>query len=117
MKNKVRILSGIFIVLNCIITYLIASNRWVDRMPSGHGGYGFMPAIDVEYSFIEDLYDLFLGRGLPTVIIPLITVVILFVLNELIMKQEIKLKKYIYLFFIMFILNIVVYRAGIGIAV
>ena len=117
MKNKVRILSGIFIVLNCIITYLIASNRCVNRMPSVIGGYGFMPAMDVEYSFIGDLYDLFLGRGLPTVIIPLITVVILFVFNKLIMKQEIKLKKYIYLFSIMFILNIIVYRAGIGIAV
>jgi len=110
--KKDKILNGIFIALNCIITYLIASNRWVNRMP-GIDGNG----IDVEYSFVENLYDLFLGRGLPTVIIALITVIILFIINKLIMKQEIKLKKYIYLFLIMFIINIIIYRIGIGIAV
>lgn len=105
--KKDKILNGIFIALDCIITYLIASNRWVNRMPMIGG----------DYSFVEDLYDLFLGRGLPTVIIALIIVIILFIINKLIMKQEIKLKKYIYLFLIMFIINIIIYRIGIGITV
>lgn len=106
MKND-KILNVISIVINCIITYVIANNRCVNRMP----------VIDGDYSFVEDLYELFLGHGLTTVIIAFITVFIIFVINKLIMKQEVKLKKYIYLFIIMFILNIIVYRIGIGVAV
>lgn len=107
MNKKNKVLSGIFTILNGIITYFIASNRWVNRMPSPNS----------DYSFIENLYDLFFGRGFPTVLTALITVIVLFVINRLIMKQEMKLKNYIFLFCIMFIINIIIYRIGIGIAV
>lgn len=104
--KKDKILNGIFIVLNCIITYFIASNRWVDRMPMTNR----------RYSFEEDLYDLFLGRGVPTVMLALITVIILFAINKLIIREEIKLKKYIYLYLILFIINVIIYRITIDIA-
>ena len=104
--KKDKILNGIFIVLNCIITYFIASNRWVDRMPMTNR----------RYSFEEDLYDLFLGRGVPTVMLALITVIILFAINKLIIRKEIKLKKYIYLYLILFIINVIIYRITIDIA-
>lgn len=107
MKNTGKILNGILIVLNCIITYFIASNRWVNRMPDS----------TIDNNFIKDFYELFLGQGLPTVIIPLITVIVLFAINKLIMKQKIKIKKCVFLFLIMFIINIIIYRIGIGVAV
>lgn len=107
MNKKNKILSGIFTIANGIITYFIASNRWVNRMPDPTSNY----------SFIEDLYDLFLGRGFPTVLTALITVIVLFVINKLIIKQDMKLRNYIFLFCIIFIINIIIYRIGIGVAV
>lgn len=107
MNKKNKVLNGFLIILNCVITYFISSNRWVNRMPNPESSY----------SFFEDLYDLFLGRGLPTLIAAIITILISFVINKLFVKQEMKLKSYIGLFCIIFIINIIVYRLGIGVAV
>lgn len=107
MNKKNIILNGTFIILNCVITYFISSNRYINRMPNPVSNY----------TFIEDLYELFLGRGCPTLIIAIITVIISFIINKLIIKQEIKLKNYIFLFCIILILNIIIYRIGISIAV
>ena len=62
-----------------------------------------MPNPESSYSFFEDLYDLVLGRGLPTLIAAIITILISFVINKLFVKQEMKLKSYIGLFCIIFI--------------
>ena len=106
--NKInKVLFGFFIIINGIITYFIANNRYVNRMPNPMSNY----------NIIEDLYDLFLGRGFPTILIALASIILLFVINKLIIKQEIKLKNYIILFFIMFIINIIIYRIGINTAV
>ncbi len=107
MNKKNKILNVIFIILNGIIIYFISSNRWVNRMPG--------PGVD--YSLVEDFYALFLGRGLPTVITALITAIISFLVNKVIIKQDLKVKNYIILFFIILIVNIIVYRTGIGVAV
>lgn len=76
-----------------------------------------MPDPNHYYSPIEDFYELFLGRGFPTLIIAIITVIISYIISKLFIKKEIKLKNYIFLFFIILILNIIIYRIGIGIAV
>ena len=107
MNKKNKLLSVIFIIVNCIINYFIASNRLVNIMPN--------PTLN--YSFIKDLYDLFLGHGFPTALTELITVIILFVINKLIIKQEMKLRNYIFLFCIIFIINIIIYRIGIDVVV
>ncbi len=107
MNKKNKMLNAIFIILNGIIIYFISSNQWVNRMPG--------PGVD--YSLVEDFYTLFLGRGLPTVITALITAIISFLVNKVIIKQDLKIKDYIVLFFIILIVNIIVYRTGIGIAV
>lgn len=107
MNKKNKILNGILLALNCIITYFISNNRWVNRMPNP----------DSDYSFVEDFYELFLGRGFPTLITAIITVVISYLISKLFMKQEMKFKNYISLFFIILILNIIIYRIGIRIAV
>lgn len=100
-----RVLSCICIIVNGVITYCISSNRYVNRMPSPNSNY----------SFIDNLYDLFLGQGFPTILTLLITSIMLFVINKLIIKQEIKIKKYIFL--AMFSINIRIYRIEIEIAV
>lgn len=107
MNKENKILNSVLVVLNCIIIYIISSSRWVNRMPSPN----------YDYSPIEDFYELFLGRGFPTLIIAIITVIISYIISKLFIKQEIKLKNYIFLFFIILILNMIIYRIGIGIAV
>lgn len=107
MNKKNKILNIIFIIINGIIIYFISSNRWVNRMP-GPGG---------DYSSVEDFYALFLGHGLPTVITALITAIISFLVNKVIIKQDLKMKDYIILFFIILIINILVYRVRISIVV
>lgn len=107
MNLKNKMLNVIFIILNGIIIYFISSNRWVNRMPGSR----------VDYSLVEDFYDLFLGHGLPTVITALITARISFLVNKIIIKQDLKIKDYIILFFIILIVNIIVYRTEIGVAV
>lgn len=104
-KNK--ILNSVLVVLNCIIIYIISSSRWVNRMPSPNH----------DYSPMEDFYELFLGRGFPTLITAIITVIISYIISKLFIKQEMKFKNYIFLFFIILILNMIIYRIGIGIAV
>ena len=104
--NKInKVLIGFFIIVNGIITYFIANNRWVNMMPNPMNSI-----IDDLY----DLFDLFLGRGFPTILIALTSIILLFVINKLIIKQEIKLKNYIILFCIIFIINIIIYRIGIN---
>ena len=43
--------------------------------------------------------------------------VVLFVINKLIIKQDMKLRNYIFLFCIIFIINIIIYRIGIDVVV
>lgn len=103
-----KIINFILVLINCIITFVLANIRWVNQMP----------AVDEKkYKWLEDVYNLFLGQGLPTVIIPVITLIILFIINNIFLKKEIKVKRYICLFFIMFIVDVIIYRIGINIAV
>ena len=101
------IINSIIIIINIIITYFIANGRWVNRMPGPN----------VNYSLMKDFYDLFLGRGFPTIFISLLTVIVVFIINKLVLKQDNKVKTYVILFCILCILNMIVYRIGMRIAV
>ena len=107
MNKRNQVIAVILIIINGIINYCIASNRWVNMMPYPSS----------ENTFMEDFYELFIGKGFPTVLMAIITVVVLFMINKLIVKQELEPKKYVFLFAIVFIINIIIYRIGIGIAV
>mgnify|MGYP004709151231 CR=1 FL=1 len=67
--------------------------------------------------FMKDFYDLFLGRGFPTIFTSLLTVIVVFIINKLVLKQDNKIKTYVILFCILCILNMISYRIGIRIAV
>ena len=97
MDKRNKIITVFCIIVNGIITYFIANSRWVNRMPG--------PGVD--YSFMKNLYDLFLGRGFPTLLIALLTIIVLFIINKFILKQDIKIKTYIILFWAIFILNMI----------
>ncbi len=107
MYKRNKIITIFCIIINSIITYFIANGRWVGRMPSP----------DVDYSFMKDFYDLFLGRGFPTIFTSLLTVIVVFIINKLVLKQDNKIKTYVILFCILCILNMISYRIGIRIAV
>lgn len=131
MNKKNKILNLFFIIISCIIIFFIAKSRYVDRMPTvdiDHNnivGYQNIGEISVpiyeetvvNYTFIDNAYELFLGQGFPTILIAFITVILSFILNKIFIKQDLKIKQYIILFFIMLIINILVYRVGISIVV
>lgn len=104
-RNKIVVL--LCIIINAVVTFLIARGRWVNRMPS--------PGL--RYSFMDNIYDLYIGRGFLTIITSLLTVIGIFIINKLILKQDNKIKIYIILFGIIFILDVIIYRLGIRIAV
>lgn len=107
MDKRNKIITVFCIIVNGIITYFIANNRWVNRMPG----------LGVNYSFMKNFYDLFLGRGFPTILSALLTVIVLLIINKLFLKQDIKIKIYFILFCIILILNMIIYRSAIRIAV
>lgn len=128
MKN--RILNLIFIIISCVIIFFVAKGRYVNRMTTVNIDFNIVEEVKignstmpvygqttVDYSFWDNVYDLFLGSGFPTLLIAIILVIISFIINKFFIKQELKLKNYIFLFCIMFVLNIIVYRIGINIAV
>ena len=118
MKNK--ILKLILIIINCIIVFCVAKNRVVSRQlildTNSNSINDIINAkITDSYTFFDNAYDLFLGRGFPTLLTAFITVIISFIVNKLFIRQELKVKNYIILFCCIVILNIIVYRFGINI--
>lgn len=123
MNKKNKILNLFLIIISCIIIFFIAKSRTVNRMPTydynNIVGYTNIGKINVpiyatvNYTFIDNFYELFLGFGFPTVIAALITTIISFLVHKFIIKQNLKTKNYIVLFFVILIVNILAYRIGI----
>lgn len=123
MNKKNKILNLFLIIISCIIIFFIAKSRTVNRMPTydynNIVGYTNIGKINVpiyatvNYTFIDNFYELFLGFGFPTVITALITTIISFLVHKFIIKQNLKNQNYIALFFVILILNILAYRIGI----
>ena len=68
-------------------------------------------------SFFENIYELYLGVGFPTVISAIVTIVLSFIINKVIIKQNIKIGYYCIVFLIVLLINIIIYSQGITIAV
>ena len=123
MNKKNKILNLFLIIISCIIIFFIAKSRTVNRMPTydynnivGYtniGKFNVPIYATVNYTFIDNFYELFLGFGFPTVITALITTIISFLVHKFIIKQNLKTKNYIALFFVILIVNILAYRIGI----
>lgn len=107
MNTKNKIISMIFTIVNSIIIYFIASNNYVNRMPG----------VASKHDFIGDFYNLFLGHGCPTLLVAFVTVIVFLGVNKFMIKQPLKLRYYILLFGILAIINMIVYRVGIVVAV
>lgn len=130
-KILIIIINIVLIIINCIIIFGIADNRYVNRMPSidvnynsiiGHTNVGniSLPIYEEstkEISFFENVYELYLGVGFPTVISAIVTIVLSFIINKFIIKQDLKIRQYVILFLIVLLINIIIYSQGITIAV
>lgn len=104
-----RISKVVVTIVECVVIYIISSNNGViNRMPT-------YP--ETNYSLWQNFYDLFLGRGMPTIWIALLTTGLFFVINKIFFKEEEKFYRYLVSFVILVVLNIIIYRVGIRIVV
>jgi hypothetical protein len=131
MNKKNVILNIVLIIINCIIIFCIANNRYVNRMPSVDINYnsivGYTNIDNTSFpiyeettnriSFLEDVYELYLGVGVPTVISAIVTIGLSFIINKFIVKQDLKIRQYVIFFLIVLLINIIIYSQGITIAV
>lgn len=131
MNKKNVILNIVLIIINCIIIFCIANNRYVNRMPSVDINYnsivGYTNIDNTSFpiyeettnriSFFEDVYELYLGVGVPTVISAIVTIGLSFIINKFIVKQDLKIRQYVIFFLIVLLINIIIYSQGITIAV
>lgn len=131
MNKKNVIINIVIIIVNCIIIFCIANNRYVNRMPSVDINYnsivGYTNIDNTSFpiyeettnriSFFEDVYELYLGVGVPTVISAIVTIGLSFIINKFIIKQDLKIRKYVIFFLIVLLINIIIYSQGITIAV
>ena len=131
MNKKNVIINIVIIIVNCIIIFCIANNRYVNRMPSVDINYnsivGYTNIDNTSFpiyeettnriSFFEDIYELYLGVGVPTVISAIVTIGLSFIINKFIIKQDLKIRKYVIFFLIVLLINIIIYSQGITIAV
>lgn len=104
MNNKNKVLSVIFIIINAIYNYALASGTYIDRMPP-----------NLSSNAMKDFRQMFLGKANQTLYTALFTILIFVIINKLIIKEKIKGKTYIFLFAIIFIINIIMHRIGIKI--
>ena len=100
MSKKNKILNGVLVIADAIIMLYITRIGWVNRMPS----------YPERMSAIDDILDLFLGKGLSTLILAVIITIISFVISKFSLKEKTKARVYIILFGIMAILNIFIHR-------
>ena len=131
MNKKNVIINIVLIIVNCIIIFCIANNRYVNRMPSMDINYnsivGYTNIDNTSFSiyeettnrisFFEDVYELYLGVGVPTVISAIVTIGLSFIINKFIVKQDLKIRQYVIFFLIVLLINIIIYSQGITIAV
>ena len=101
MSKKNKILNGVLVAADAIIMLYITRIGWVNRMPS----------YPERMSAIDDILDLFLGKGLSTLILAVIITIISFVISKFSLKEKTKARVYIILFGIIAILNIFIHRA------
>lgn len=100
MSKKNKILNGVLVAADAIIMLYITRIGWVNRMPS----------YPERMSAIDDILDLFLGKGLSTLILAVIITIISFVISKFSLKEKTKARVYIILFGTMAILNIFIHR-------
>ena len=105
MKNKL-IKAGI-IFLNLIGIYFIADNRWINVMPT-------FP--EEKKTFLEVINNQLLGKDFITIFMAIVTIVLVFVISKYFLKEEIKIKKYLLLFMVILILNMLTYMISINYA-
>lgn len=101
MSKKNKILNGVLVAADAIIMLYITRIGWVNRMPS----------YPERMSAIDDILDLFFGKGLSTLILAVIITIISFVISKFSLKEKTKARVYIILFGIIAILNIFIHRA------